>query len=73
MFLSLKIRDAEKIAMEKGREEGRAEGLAEGRAEGRAEKIDIIKNMIAGNMEDEEIIKFTKISAEELAALKENS
>lgn len=53
------------------REEARREGLAEGRSEGRAEgRIEIIRNMLALKMSDEDIMKFSGCSKEELDKIK---
>ena len=60
---------------EKARNEGHAEGHAEGRAEGRAEgqadgRRQIIRNMIDQNLPDQEIIRLSGCSEEELRKIK---
>ena len=53
------------------REEGREEGLAEGLTEGRMEKqTQIVKNMLARNMSDEDIISLTECTQEFIDALR---
>ena len=70
------------IAENKGYEEGKEEGIEEGRIEGRAEGIEegskqrayeIAKNMLEENISIEAIVKFTKLSIEEIEQLKEGS
>ena len=54
--------------------EGRNKGIIEGRAEGRNEGIlQIIKEMLKNGMKEKEIIKYTKISKEEIEKIKKNS
>ena len=56
---------------ERERAEGRAEGRLEGRLEGRAEeRAEIVKEMLADGMPVEIIAKYTKLSLEEIEALK---
>ena len=51
--------------------EARAEGRAEGKAEGKAEGVlQVVREMLKNKMVDEEIIKYTHISKEELEELK---
>lgn len=66
-------------ARKEGLAEGRAEGLAEGRAEGLAEgrtvglaegRSQIIRNMISQNTPDQEIIRLSGCSEEELKKIK---
>lgn len=54
-------------ARKEGLAEGRAEGLAEGLAEGRSQ---IIRNMIRQNIPDQEIIRLSGCSEEELKKIK---
>ena len=55
----------------KGREEGRAEGKIEGKVEGKVEGIfQVAKEMIKNKVQDEDIMKYTHISKEELEELK---
>jgi predicted transposase YdaD len=58
----------------KGKEEGLAEGLAEGMAKGKEEgllagKYAIAKTMLADGEPLEKIIRYTQLSAEQIAAL----
>ena len=58
-------------AKKEGREAGYAEGEAKGREAGLAEgEARVAKNMLAAGMPEEQIIEFTGLSAEQLAALK---
>lgn len=69
--------DVMDTAKEEGRAEGMAQGMAQGMAEGRAEererameeKRDSARKMKADNMPPELIIKYTGLTAEEIAAL----
>ena len=54
----------------KGIIEGRNKGIIEGRAEG---ILQIIKEMLKNGMKEKEIIKYTKISKEEIEKIKKNS
>lgn len=56
-----------------GLAEGRAEGLVRGRAEGRAEVRKIICNMIDQKLSDEDILKLSGCTEEELQAIKEKT
>ena len=56
------------------RNRGIIEGRAEGRLEGRTEGIlQIIKEMLKNGMKEKEIIKYTKISKDEIEKIKKNS
>lgn len=58
-------------ARDEGRAEGRAEGRTEGRAEGRAEeKLEIAKKLIALGLSDEDIVKSTGLSKEQVMELR---
>ena len=64
--------------IEEGRIEGRAEGIEEGRIEGieegsKQKAYEIAKNMLEENISIEAIVKFTKLSIEEIEQLKEES
>ena len=66
-----------KAGIAEGRAEGHAEGHAEGFAKGRAEGIsqknlEIIKNMLAENLDIELISKITKTDKEEILRIKNN-
>ena len=57
-----------------GRNRGIIEGRAEGRLEGRTEGIlQIIKEMLKNGMKEKEIIKYTKISKDEIEKIKKNN
>ena len=57
--------------LEEGREEGLEEGLEKGREEGREEGIKkVAMMMIKNNIDDSDILLFTKLSKKELQALK---
>lgn len=60
-------------ARKEGLAEGHAEGLARGRAEGRAEVRKIICNMIDQKLSDEDILKLSGCTEEELQAIKEKT
>lgn len=73
------IREARKEAAIEGRAEGRAEGRSEGRAEGlkdgmqegiQKEKIAIAKKLLSMNFSDEEILRATGLSEDEVNNLK---
>ena len=53
--------------LETARQEGREAGLAEGEVKG---KTEVAKKMLAAGMPEEQIIEFTGLNAEQLAALK---
>ncbi len=62
------------IAENKGYEEGIEEGRIEGIEEGSKQKAyEIAKNMLEENISIEAIVKFTKLSIEEIEQLKEES
>ena len=62
------------IAENKGYEEGIEEGRIEGIEEGSKQKAyEIAKNMLEENISIEAIVKFTKLSIEEIEQLKEGS
>ncbi|MDD5871553.1 MAG: hypothetical protein PUC77_08750, partial [Bacteroidales bacterium] len=63
-----------KKGLEKGRAEGRAEGLEEGIEKGRAEgerlnSIAVAKELKAMGLDDDAIMRATKLSASDLAEL----
>ena len=65
------------LSSELARAEGKAEGLAEGKAEGEAKgsiaaRHEIAKRMLETEMPDEDIHRLTKLTIEELAALKKS-
>ena len=62
-----------KAGIAEGRAEGHAEGLAKGRAEGISQKnLEIIKNMLAENLDIDLISKITKTDKEEILRIKNN-
>ncbi len=60
-------RDELEAAESRGIEKGREEGIEKGRAEG---KVEVALEMLTDNESDEKIIKYAKISLEELMQLK---
>ena len=62
---------ARKEGLAEGRMEGRAEGRMEGRAEGRMEeRRQIIRNMLDQRIPDQEILRLSGCSEEELKDIK---
>lgn len=64
-FMTLLERDREKI--EEGRKEGRKEGIEEGKIE---ERLEIAKEMLRDNESIEKIMKYSKLTKEEILELK---
>ena len=70
MTLEMELRKREQQGREAGREEGREQGREEGREEGRAQgKEQIAMDMLQDNVAIETIVKYTKLSIEEVEAL----
>ena len=65
------VKKAEEKAEARGEARGKAEGKAEGKVEGKVEeKLEIAKEMLLDGEPMEKIIKFTKLTKEEIERLK---
>ena len=70
MTLDMEIRDMKRRIAIRERAKGIKEGKAKGKAEGRKEfAVEIAKDMLAEGMDVDKVVKFTKLSKAEVAAL----